>query len=145
MDKRKNNHQVTIKLTVYFEDPFWVGVLERVEGEMLSVCKITFGAEPRDYEVAAFLREHYYKLRFSPGITVESKAAEHKNPKRVQRAARRETLKQGVGTKSQQAMKLLQEENKRARKVRSREEKIAEDERLWEMKRVRKKEKKRGR
>ena len=97
------------KLSVFFEDPFWVGVLERVEGEMLSACKITFGAEPRDYEVEAFLREHYYKLRFSPGITVESKAAEHKNPKRVQRAARRETLKQGVGTKSQQAMKLLQE------------------------------------
>lgn len=39
------------KLTVYFEDPFWVGVFERVEGGKLPVCKVTFGAEPKDYEV----------------------------------------------------------------------------------------------
>ena len=37
------------KLTVYFEDPFWVGVFERVEEGKLSVCKVTFGAEPKDY------------------------------------------------------------------------------------------------
>ena len=30
------------KLTVYFDDPFWVGVFERIEDEKLSVCKITF-------------------------------------------------------------------------------------------------------
>lgn len=34
------------KLTVYFEDPFWVGVFERIEHGKRSVCKITFGAEP---------------------------------------------------------------------------------------------------
>ena len=44
MDERKN------QLTVYFEDPFWVGVLERIEDGALSVCKVTFGAEPKDYE-----------------------------------------------------------------------------------------------
>ena len=36
------------KLTVYFDDPFWVGVFEHIEDEKLSVCKITFGAEPKD-------------------------------------------------------------------------------------------------
>lgn len=30
------------KLTVYFEEPFWVGVFERYEGGKLSVCKVTF-------------------------------------------------------------------------------------------------------
>ena len=38
-------------LTVFFEDPFWVGVFERIEDGKLSVCKVTFGAEPKDYEV----------------------------------------------------------------------------------------------
>ena len=38
-------------LTVYFEDPFWVGAFERIEDGKLSVCKVTFGAEPKDYEV----------------------------------------------------------------------------------------------
>ena len=34
------------KLTVYFEEPFWVGVFERIEDGKLSVAKVTFGAEP---------------------------------------------------------------------------------------------------
>ena len=38
------------KLTVFFEEPFWVGVFERISDEKLSVCKVTFGAEPKDYE-----------------------------------------------------------------------------------------------
>ena len=45
MDERKN------QLTVYFEDPFWVGVLERIEDGALSVCKVTFGAEPKDLSI----------------------------------------------------------------------------------------------
>lgn len=30
-------------LTVFFEEPFWVGVVERVSGGKLSVCKVVFG------------------------------------------------------------------------------------------------------
>ena len=43
------------KLTVYFEEPFWVGVFERVDNNKLSVCKVTFGAEPKDYEIWEFI------------------------------------------------------------------------------------------
>ena len=43
--------KVNGKLTVYFEEPFWVGVFERIDGGKLSVAKVTFGAEPKDYEV----------------------------------------------------------------------------------------------
>lgn len=45
------------KLTVFFEKPFWVGVFERVEEGKLSVSKVTFGAEPKDYEIYAFILE----------------------------------------------------------------------------------------
>ena len=41
-------------LTVFFEEPFWVGVYERQSGNRLEVCKITFGAEPKDYEIMTF-------------------------------------------------------------------------------------------
>ena len=34
-------------LTVFFEDPFWVGVYERTDGGRYEACKITFGAEPK--------------------------------------------------------------------------------------------------
>ena len=37
--------------TVLFENPFWIGLYERIEGERYEVCKITFGTEPKDYEV----------------------------------------------------------------------------------------------
>ena len=53
------------KLTVYFEEPFWVGVFERIEDGKLSVAKVTFGAEPKDYEVQEYIRKYYSSLKFS--------------------------------------------------------------------------------
>ena len=53
-------------LTVFFENPFWVGVYERIDGDRYEVCKITFGAEPKDYEVWDFLLKNWSKLKFSP-------------------------------------------------------------------------------
>ena len=133
-----------VRLTVFFEDPFWVGVFEHIEGRRLSVSKVTFGAEPRDYEVYAFILKHYYDLRFSPAVAAA--ALETKpNPKRMQREVRRRVLDSGIGTKAQQALKLQQEQNKQERKTRSRDEKLAEAERLFELKQQKKREKHRGR
>ena len=60
-------------LTVFFEDPFWVGVFERIEDGKLSACKVTFGAEPKDYEVWDYILHHYYELVFSPAVETEQK------------------------------------------------------------------------
>ena len=35
------------KLTVYFEEPFWIGVFEQICDGKLSVGKVIFGAEPK--------------------------------------------------------------------------------------------------
>ena len=134
---------MSTKLTVFFEDPYWVGVFERVEEEKLSVAKITFGAEPKDYEVYDFILNRYSDLRYSP--TVESAAKETaRNPKRMQREARKQTLSSGIGTKSQQALQLQREQLKTERRSVSREQKLAEAERLFELKQQKKKEKHRG-
>ena len=132
------------KLTVLFEDPFWIGVFETIENGMLSVAKVTFGAEPKDYEVYEFILKHYYDLQFSPAVATVVKEAKQ-NPKRIQRDIKKSLLQTGIGTKSQQALKLQQEQNKQERKVRSREQKLAEAERLFELKKQKKKEKHRGR
>ncbi len=42
-------------LTVFFEYPFRVGVFERIDEGKLSVCKVTFGAESKDYALWAFV------------------------------------------------------------------------------------------
>ena len=132
------------KLTVFFEDPFWVGVFERIENGKLSVCKVTFGAEPKDYEVWEFVLKYYYQLKFSPSVDVVVKK-EATNPKRVQREARKQSASSGIGTKSQQALQLQREENKLERKTISREQREAEKQRQFELKQQKRKEKHRGR
>ena len=133
----------TVKLTVYFEDPFWVGVLERIENGTLSVCKTTFGAEPKDYEVWEFVLISYYQLKFSPSVAVNVKR-EATNPKRIQRETRKQSAA-GIGTKSQQALQRLREENKWERKTLSREQREAEKKRQFELKQEKRKQKHRGR
>ena len=47
--------KISCSFTVFFEDPFWVGVFERRtphKGEdLLTAAKITFGAQPSDPQV----------------------------------------------------------------------------------------------
>ncbi|MBP3233454.1 MAG: YjdF family protein [Eubacterium sp.] len=135
--------RVSGKLTIYFEDPFWVGVFERIENRKLSVAKVTFGVEPKDYDVLEFINRNYYHLQFSPAVETVVKDTK-KNPKRAQRDAKKQTLETGIGTKSQQALKLQQEQNKQERKVRSREQRDAESQRLFELKQMKKREKHKG-
>ena len=132
------------KLTVFFEDPFWVGVFERIEKGKLSVAKVTFGAEPKDFEIYEFVLKHYYDLQFSPAVATVVKESKQ-NPKRIQRDIKKSLAKTGIGTKSQQALKLQQEQNRQERKAKSREQKLAEAEHLFELRQQKKKEKHRGR
>ena len=136
--------KVVGKLTVYFEDPFWVGIFERIDGGKLSVAKVTFGAEPKDYEIQEFVSKNYYTLKFSPSVDVTVKR-DVVNPKRRQREARKQSQVLGIGTKSQQALQLQREENKLERKVISQEMKEAEKQRQFELKQQKRKKKHRGR
>jgi len=131
------------KLTVFFEDPFWVGVFERIEGGRLSACKVTFGGEPKDYDVLRYVLDHYHELAFSPPVVSEVRERAD-NPKRRQRAAAREMQPAGVGTKSQQALQAQRELMKAERKTISREARELEAQRRFELRQQKKKEKKRG-
>lgn len=134
---------VSGKLTVFFEEPFWVGVFERIEGGKLSASKVTFGAEPKDYEVQEYIQKYYYSLQFSPAVVTVVKETK-RNPKRMQRDAKKQMQENGIGTKSQQALKMQQEQNKQERKVRSRERKEADKQRMFELKQQKKREKHKG-
>ena len=59
-------------ITVYFEDPFWVGLFEREDGDGYQVCKFPFGGEPKDYEVYDFLMRNWSRLVFSPKLSGEA-------------------------------------------------------------------------
>ena len=135
--------KVNGKLTVYFEEPFWVGVFERIEDGKLSVAKVTFGVEPKDYEVQEYIQKHYFRLKFSPAVETIVKDIK-RNPKRMQREAKKQMLETGIGTKSQQVLKLQQEQNKQEHKERSRKKKEAEEQRMFELKQQKKREKHKG-
>lgn len=134
---------VESKLTIYFEEPFWVGVFEELDSDKLSVCRMMFGAEPTDAEIYDFILKHYYHLRFSVPVKTEIKQKAD-NPKRRQRNARKQLENTGIGTKSQQALQKQHEENKTERKIKSREQREAEKQRQFELKQQKRKEKHRG-
>lgn len=132
------------KLTIFFEEPFWVGVYERSSGKKLEAARVVFGAEPKDYEVYEFFLKNWSRLSYSPPVEGERAAPEAVNPKRMQRQARRALSQSGTGTKAQQALQLLREANAQERKVRTREQREAEADRKFELRQQKRKEKHRG-
>ena len=103
------------RLTVWFADPFWVGVYEREAEGRLEVCRHTFGAEPKDGEVWQWLLSAWHRPE-----------------------------KTGAGTKSQQALQLQREARRVERAQRHRQRDAAEEERRFRLRQEKKKEKRRG-
>ncbi|MDE5771254.1 MAG: YjdF family protein [Ruminococcus sp.] len=130
-------------LNVFFDGQFWTGVFENTNDGKLSVCKVIFGAEPKDCEIYEFILKNYHKLKFSPEIEISEKMTA-KNPKRIQREAKKQLQTVGIGTKSQQALKLQHEQMKTERRIISRERNEAEKRRIYEMKQSKRKEKHKG-
>lgn len=131
-------------LTVFFDGQFWVGVFENIIDGKLSVCKVTFGAEPKNSDVLDFVTKNYLKLKFSPEIAVTVRKTS-KNPKRLQREAKKQLQTYGVGTKSQQALKLQQELVRTERHNVRKENREKEKQYQFELKQQKKKAKHKGR
>ena len=76
-------------LTVTFEAPFWIGLYERESDGAYEVCKITFGAEPKDYEVYEFLLRNWHGLSFSPKLQGGTLSERRLNGRRFEQNGRR--------------------------------------------------------
>lgn len=135
---------MNIKLTVFFEDPFWVGIFELIGDGSLETSKVVFGSEPKDCEVYSFVLENYCKLVFSRPIRVEIGEQRRINPKRIQRIVKKETSEKGVGTKAQLAMKLELEARKEERSKLSKEKREELEKTEFRRQQEKKKEKKKG-
>ena len=91
-----------------------------------------------------YTMKNYYELRFSPAVATDVKET-GRNPKRIRREVRKQVQNTGIGTKSQQALKLQQEQSKTEHKTMSREQREAEKQRQFELKQQKRKKKHRGR
>ncbi len=132
-------------LTIMFENPFWIGLYERFDNGKYEVCKITFGAESKDYEIYDYLLQNWHKLKFSPPIKTDKIKDRKINPKRMQREINNQLEDKGIGTKAQQALQLQREQSKVEKRTRTKEQKEAEKERQYALRQEKRKAKHRGR
>ena len=112
------------------------------KSEREAICGISVSYTHLD--VYKRQQKHYDELRFSPGVRAAGKE-QKKNPKRMQREAEKQLKRAGAGTKSQQALKLQQEQLKMNRKGQKRRRTEEEKKRKFELKQQKKKEKHKGR
>ena len=117
--------ETSLTLTVYFEDPFWRGMYERQTGAVYEVCKVTYGAEPKDQLLYDLVLCGLERLAFAPALSAASERL-GKNPKRRQRQIAKKLQQPAASTKAQAALKQQQEQQSADRKLRRREQEAAE-------------------
>lgn len=136
--------EVVSSITVMFDDPFWIVIYERQFGNKYEVCKITFGAEPKDYDVYEYLLKNYDFLKFSPAIKAKVLAEKAVNHKRMQRLVKKQLNSIAKGTKAQQALKLMQEQSKQVRRKSDKQKREDEKQLKFELKSAKRKKKHKG-
>ncbi|WP_374019494.1 YjdF family protein [Paenibacillus thiaminolyticus] len=136
-----------MKLTVYFEDPFWVGVVKEQFSNHVKACRYVFGTEPKDTEVMEFVNSRMNPLieKVQSGVGTETACKRPVNPKRLTRIVDREMQRHGISSHSQEALRLDLESRKKERTVRSREQREALKEKKRSIRIQKKKDKHRGR
>lgn len=108
--------------TIFFEDPFWVGVLESDDEGRLTAARHVFGAEPTNAELLEFM---LYRFHLMPRVTAGE--GDHRPPphaRGAKRALREATRSQNhrVSTKAQEAIAAAREAARDERRLRSRED-----------------------
>lgn len=131
--------------TVFFENPFWVGIFEKRDVNGYSAAKVVFGPEPADPEILAFIAQKYPRQINYSKANIDYRAVTHKvNPKRQQREASKLINQTGISSKAKETLKLEYENNAQKRKKKHKEKKIAILEEKYEQKAEKKKQKKKG-
>ena len=91
--------KTSCRLTVFFENPFWVGIIECNEDGKLTVSKITFYKEPKDYEIRNFILKKYNQLNFSPAVenvVIEKQKSYKKNNVMLENKSNYKELEQNL-------------------------------------------------
>lgn len=137
---------IVSRFTVFFESPFWVGIYEVEHEGRLWASRWVFGAEPSAEAVYDLARGGFGALRagMTHALPLDARPEHAVNFKRMQREIRRAVAEEGIGTKSQEALKQLAGLKIERRKA-TRAERDAEKERKREIARGKAKARHRGR
>jgi len=132
-------------LTVFFEDPFWVGLLTISEGATAKYCRVVFGGEPSDIEIYNFFHRNYYNLKFSESLPAMQEKPPVKNPKRRQREVSKNLHQRSGEKKSYEVIKRSMQHSQKARqKTACKQREMEHQSYIMQVKKAKMKEKHRG-
>jgi Protein of unknown function (DUF2992). len=136
-----------MKLTVFHDGQYWVGVLEEQCQGKLRAAKYIFGSEPKDEEILQFVCKDMMRIvgGLSQEVAVKHSEAKRISPKRLARRAAEEMRNKGVSSYAQEAIRLELEKRKRERRTLTKQQLLAKLEHKRELKIRKAKEKHRGR
>ncbi len=136
-----------MKLSILFESPFWIGLLELERDGLLYATRHVFGSEPSSENVYEFILSVQYRIlidHMTVGLPIDSAKKRRINPKRLQRQIKREKEQAGIANQSREVMRLQQEENKKERCSISQAERAAKRNYQRELAKNKRKQKHRG-
>jgi len=134
---------VTSVFTVFFEDPFWVGILEENYNGINYMGRHIFGAEPSNSELIQF---YMYELEKIKKIKISESEIETKKVsfKKSLNKSKKIQNKKNTGTKSQNLFQRAFEEILKINKKERKKEEIMNKEEKYKKKQEKKSEKKKG-
>jgi len=134
---------ITSVFTIFFEDPFWVGILEENYNGTNYIGKHIFGAEPSNSELLQYYSYEFVNInKLKIGETdIETKKMKFK--KSINKSKKAQN-KIGVGTKSQNLFKMAFEKTMKIKKKEKKFDKLRNKEEKYKKKLEKKSEKKKG-
>jgi hypothetical protein len=136
-----------MKLSVLFESPFWIALLEDERDGLLYAARHVFGAEPSSQNIYEFILGQEYIIlieRMTVGLHCQTSTKTRINPKRLRRQIQKEKERSGISNQSREVMRLQQEENKKERQLSSKSARVAQRNYKRELAKQKKKQKQRG-
>ena len=114
-----------MKLTIFFDGQFWVGLIERQSESKHYSSLFTFGEDPGDSQIFEFVNDDLLNIINKQSEFVETNDLRIKeiNPKSQKRIASKEMAANPLSTKSQEAIQKQLEKDKKERKLISRDQK----------------------
>lgn len=135
--------EISLEMNVLFDDPFWIGMFYLRELDEVRVCRVVFGQEPSDGQVYEYLLMNFQRLKFD--VRYQDKVViKTKNPKRMQRQIKKQSLTLQPATKSMQALKKQYEQTKVQNKKLKHQSDVLKKEHLFALKQQKRKAKHRG-
>ena len=125
---------VSVKFTLYFEDPYWVGLIEQTSENLIQMGRIVFGAEPSNAELKEFVLHRFSSVALRPVAESVSVPKRHRKVKEDSSRTKRslEIYKNAMTTL------------KAERKASNKQQRIETEEKKFELLREKKRKKRQG-